>query len=52
MAELAYDHHMKTAAEALKANQMGEAVNLNAIRSTNFKLGGQSGLDQQAKQQS
>lgn len=52
VAELAYDHHMKTAAEALKANQMGEAVNLSAIRSTNFKLGGPSGLDQQAKQQS
>lgn len=39
VAELAYDHHMKATEDILKASQMGEAVNLHAIRNSNFKLG-------------
>ena len=42
VADLAYKHHMKTTSALLdRAGQMGEAVNLNAIRSisSNFKLG-------------
>ena len=39
VAELAYDHHMKATEDVLRASQMGEAVNLHAIRSSNFKLG-------------
>ena len=40
VAQLAYDHHVAATAEVLKASQLGEAVNLNALRSTsNFKLG-------------
>ena len=38
VAQLAYDHHLKATEDALKASQMGEAVNINALRS-NFKLG-------------
>lgn len=40
VAQLAYDHHIAATAEVLKVSQMGEAVNLNAIRqNSNFKLG-------------
>jgi hypothetical protein len=38
VAELAYEHHVKVTQDVLRLNQMGEAVNLNALRSSNFKL--------------
>ena len=44
VAELAYEHHLKTTEDILKASKMGEAVNLSAIRSNNFKLQGTQGM--------
>ena len=43
VAQLAYEHHLRATEEVLKASQLGEAVNLSAIRSNNFKLGPNTG---------